>query len=162
MNLVIRPAAPEEAEEALKLYRSLLGREGVTWDEGYPNAEIVGEDIARGNLYAAFEDGRIVAAAALEEEAETDAHPFWTLPTPAATLSRVAVRVDRQNQGLAKRMIRRVMEEMRLRGYRSARYLVSANNLRARAAYRALDFRFAGEAEAYGQHWLCYERALDA
>jgi ribosomal protein S18 acetylase RimI-like enzyme len=156
----VRPVAPGEGEAVLALYRSLLSQEGVTWDEDYPNAEIIAEDIASGNLYAAFEDGRIVAAAAFEEDEEMDAHPFWTAPAPAATISRVAVRADKQGQGLAKDLIRQVMEEMKMRGYRSARYLVGVCNLRAQAAYRALNFRKAGEADCYGQHWLCFEKAL--
>ena len=28
------------------------------------------------------------------------------------------------------------------------------------SAYRALAFDFSGEADAFGQHWLCYEKRL--
>lgn len=52
------------------------------------------------------------------------------------------------------------MAEMKARGIKTARYLVSPGNEAAMRAYRALAFDFSGEADAFGQHWLCYEKRL--
>lgn len=62
--------------------------------------------------------------------------------------------------GLAREAISRVLEEMKARGYRGARYLVGPNNLRARAAYRRSISAWPGKPNAYGEHWLCYEKEL--
>ena len=79
---------------------------------------------------------------------------------PAVMIERVGVDRAFQGRGLAREAISRVLAEMKARGYRGARYLVGPNNLRARAAYRPLHFRLAGETDAYGEHWLCYEKEL--
>ena len=59
----IRKAKIEEAEEILKIYKSLIGYEGCLWDEYYPNIEIVNNDIKNETLYVALIDDEIVGAA---------------------------------------------------------------------------------------------------
>ena len=71
---------------------------------------------------------------------------------PAVMIERVGVDRAFQGRGLARKAIAMVLEEMKARGYRGARYLVGPNS--------PLHFRLAGETDAYGEHWLCYEKAL--
>lgn len=52
------------------------------------------------------------------------------------------------------------MAERKARGIKTARYPVGLGNEAAMRAYRALAFDFSGEADAFGQHWLCYEKRL--
>ena len=39
-------AHPENTEEILSLYQSVMGTEGCTWDETYPSRETIAKDFA--------------------------------------------------------------------------------------------------------------------
>lgn len=62
----IRLAEPENAEEVMRLYRSLVGTKGLTWNENYPLLEDVERDISEKSLYIAVSDGEIVGLRARE------------------------------------------------------------------------------------------------
>ena len=160
--MTIEKASAADRAEILVLYRSLIGQPGCTWCEEYPDEEIVAEDLHSGSLYCARENGSIVGAVSIEwRDEEVERFDCWSKENePAAYLSRVAVSRSAQGKGLAKEMMRRAMAEMKARGMKTACYLVSPGNEAAMRAYRALAFDFSGEADAFGQHWLCYEKRL--
>ena len=156
-----REATPADAAEIFRLYRSLLTMEGVTWDEEYPDESFVSGDLREHGLFVLEEDGCIAAAVSAVRDEDMEDNPVWDKALlPAVMIERVAVRRDFQGRGLSRQAICSAMEEMKKRGFRGARYLVGPKNLRARAAYRPLAFRLAGEVDAYGEHWLCYEKEL--
>ena len=160
--MIIEKASAADRAEILVLYRSLIGQPGCTWCEEYPDEEIVGEDLHSDSLYCARENGSIVGAVSIEwQDEEMERFDCWSKENePAAYLSRVAVSRSAQGKGLAKELMRRAMAEMKARGVKTVRYLVSPGNEAAMRAYRALAFDFSGEADAFGQHWLCYEKRL--
>lgn len=160
--MTIEKASAADQAEILALYRSLIGQPGCTWCEEYPDEEIVAEDLRSGSLYCARENGSIVGAVSVEwQDEEIERFDCWSKENePAAYLSRVAVSREMQGRGLAKDLMRYAMAEMKTRGMKTARYLVSPGNEAAMRAYRALAFDFSGEADAFGQHWLCYEKSL--
>ena len=160
--MIIEKASAADRAEILVLYRSLIGQPGCTWCEEYPDEEIVAEDLHSDSLYCARENGSIVGAVSIEwQDEEMERFDCWSKENePAAYLSRVAVSRSAQGKGLAKELMRRAMAEMKAQGIKTARYLVSPGNEAAMRAYRALAFDFSGEADAFGQHWLCYEKRL--
>ena len=158
--MTIEKASATDQAEILALYRSLIGRPGCTWCKEYPDEEIVTEDLHSGSLYCARENGSIVGAVSIEWR-EVERFDCWSKENePAAYLSRVAVSRSAQGKGLAKELMRHAMAERKARGIKTARYPVSPGNEAAMRAYRALAFDFSGEADAFGQHWLCYEKRL--
>lgn len=64
MEYKIALAVESDWEEVLGLYRSLIGRDGCTWDVDYPTAENVREDIRKQSLYIIRDGGAVIAAAA--------------------------------------------------------------------------------------------------
>ena len=160
--MIIEKSSAADQAEILVLYRSLIGQPGCTWCEEYPDEEIVAEDLHSGSLYCARENGSIVGAVSIEwRDEEVERFDCWSKENkPAAYLSRVAVSRSAQGKGLAKELMRRAMAKMKAQGIKTARYLVSPGNEAAMRAYRALAFDFSGEADAFGQHWLCYEKRL--
>lgn len=120
------------------------------------------EDLHSGSLYCARENGSIVGAVSIEwRDEEVERFDCWSKENePAAYLSRVAVSRSAQGKDLAKELMRRAMAERKARGIKTARYPVSPGNEAAMCSYRALAFDFSGEADAFGQHWLCYEKRL--
>lgn len=160
--MTIEKASAADQAEILVLYRSLIGQPGCTWCKEYPDEEIAAEDLHSGSLYCARENGSIVGAVSIEwRDEEVERFDCWSRENePAVYLSRVAVSRSAQGKGLAKELMRRAMAKMKAQGIKTARYLVSPGNEAAMRAYRALAFDFSGEADAFSQHWLCYEKRL--
>lgn len=75
-------------------------------------------------------------------------------------MSRLAVRLDLQNGGIAREMIRFGMDELRKRGKKSIHFLVNKANQKAIRSYAPFHFHVVGECELYEQTFLCYEKEL--
>lgn len=160
MQFVI--AREEDAPELMNLYRAAVGTEGCTWTEDYPNEEILNMDLKKEAAFLLKNgSGEILAAVSLDDDTEVNALPCWSPElTPSVELARLVVREDHRNEGLARVLLRRTMHELHDRGYRSVHYLVSKANERALRSYAKLEFIRVGESNLYGEHWWCYEKAL--
>ncbi len=146
---------------ALQLYNSLKGQTGCTWDEGYPNQDVVASDIENGQLYGAFDGDRLIAVGAALPDEELTHLPFWRLPSQKpCILSRIGVALSHQGQGLAGQMVRYMEEEMRLSGFDTARMLVSPGNEKALRVYRSCGYQECGSTRMYEEDWLCFEKQL--
>ena len=151
-----------DLDELMKLYKAAVGEEGCTWNEDYPNEDDIRGDIGRASLYCMRDgQGSIMAAFAIDDDAEVRALSCWSAQNePAGEVSRLVVRRDCQNRGIARRMLAFAMEELARRGYAGIHFLVSKTNERAIRSYSRLNFELAGETELYGQDWYCYEKEL--
>lgn len=156
------PVEEKEKAEVLALYRGMVGTPGCTWSEDYPAEEDFERDAANGHIYCMkAPDGKILGAISMDEDENTEALPDWDKSAEKpGELARLAVAKEYQNRGLARRMIRAVIKQMKRQGYDFARYLVSPGNPAALASYAPLQFRCVGRAALYGQDWLLYEKCL--
>ena len=158
-------ATAQDTEEIYQLYRSQLGTECCVWDENYPGLKEIAFDLGRDALFVMREDQgdgqTIIAAISLDQDGNVEGLPFWNPDLqPGGEVSRLAVRIDCQNQGIAREMIRYAMGELKKRGKKSIHYMVSENNAKAVRSYAHLGFALAGTCEMYGQPYLCYEQEL--
>ena len=107
------------------------------------------------------DEGKIIAAISIDDDESVTNLPYWTPRLqPGAELSRLAVAIDYQSQGLAKKMIIYGMKEIKKRGFKSLHFLVNKTNLKALKCYDAFGFDKVGECELYNQPMLCYEKEL--
>ena len=164
MGYQIVMAAQQDADSVLHLYHEQIGREYCFWDEDYPGPDTIAEDLARQGLFVMKnEAGEIVAAISVEEDADVDRLDCWTPSLqPGGEFARLAVTPALQNQGLARRMVTHILGVLRQRGYRSVHILVNRDNVKAIRSYTHIGFRVAGECCMYRQHFLCYEKPLEA
>ena len=79
---------------------------------------------------------------------------------PGAELSRLGVRIESQNQGIARKLLEYGMDELRSRGMKSVHFIVCKSNEKAIRSYNRLDFDVVGECEMFGEEWWCYEKRL--
>lgn len=163
--MYIRKGTMEDMAEVMALYTSHFGEEGVTWGEGYPNEEIFEKwDVLPGNLFCMIDEengGVIAAVVSIEDDDEANIFPVWDRALePALHFARVGVKQGYEGRGLARQLIAHVLEEMRARGMRGARYLVGKDNMRAQKAYAALQFHYAGQIRFYEDEYLCFEKDL--
>ncbi|MDD6039061.1 MAG: N-acetyltransferase [bacterium] len=155
-------ATEADKDEILALYRSVLGTEGCVWTEQYPTMKEILFDLSRDALLGLRNDkGEIIGVISLDDDEAVKALPCWSGELePAVEFSRLGVRGDYQNRGIAKKLFAYAMQEAKKKGFQGAHYLVCPTNERAVRAYRKLGFEKVGECEMLGHAYDCYEREL--
>lgn len=156
-------AEPSDEAAVMEMYHAMIGTDGCTWNMDYPSEENFRADVADERLFCLKDEkGELISVISIDKDPLVDALPVWIKhEEPSGELARLAVRADCQNRGIARRMILAAMEVLRLRGYASARYLVSKTHMRALASYAKLNFVCVGESDLYGHEWYCYQRCFD-
>lgn len=163
IKYTFRKANEEDEFEILKLYKSAIGTEGCTWSEEYPNEDICRGDIVRNDLFC-MEDkqGTIIATISIDSDEIVDSLKCWNYAAgKMAELSRLVVREEYQNRGLAPTLINETINVLKERGYKTVHYLVSKHNKKALSSYKKLDFTKVGESDLFGEEWYCYEKTLE-
>ena len=161
MDYTIVKATEEDRAELRALYKAQIGREYCPWDEAYPGEESIDWDLSRDALFLMKSDGRILAAVSIEEDEDVDAFPFWNKDLePFGELARLAVLPEAQNRGIARRLLRFGMDELKRRGFKGVRFMVNRTNPKAIRSYAPFGFRVAGECHIYDQDMYCYEKEL--
>lgn len=157
----IRRGVPEDADAIYALYRSLIGVPYGTWSEEYPSRELITEDLRTQEVFVMEGGEHLIAAIVSEESDEFDGMAPWYPDVRRwAQLSRLGVARDCQGRGIARRMLAYAMEQAKAEGYDAVRFLVGAQNLPAQRAYAGFHFDICGEADAWGDRWLCYQKRL--
>ena len=161
-ELFIERAHKEDAKEIFALYHSLLNDPFGTWSEEYPSQELVEEDLKNSQVFVMRDKNRRIVSAIVNEESDefVDLAPWYSDVTHWAQFGRLGVAQDMQGKGIARRMLTHAMEAAKSQGCEAVRFLVSAGNLPAQRSYAKLHFEVCGEADAWGGHWLCYEKRL--
>ena len=150
-------ALKQDQADIMKMYHAMIGTDGCTWNQDYPNAEDVERDIQAQNLFV-LRGKELIAVISIDQDQLVDELENWTpCEKPTGELARLAVHEAYQNQGIARKMILAAMEILKVRGYAGARYLVSPGNKRALASYHKLSFCYKGDCEVYDHKWNCYE-----
>ena len=163
MQYKIRLTELEEKDRLLALYGSMIGMQGCTWSEHYPNIEIIEWDIESKNVYCLYGDGgEIIAAASVckYDDGGLNEVECYKNAGKWAEFARIAVNKDFQNQGFAKILLKHIIEILKNQGFGSIRLLVSESNITAVALYEKLGFEKCGEVCMYDHDWLCYEFIL--
>lgn len=117
----------EEADTVLKLYRSLLGTPYCVWTEEYPSEKEVEFDLSREALFCMRDDaGNIAGVISIDDDPNVECLTCWSeTMVPSAEVSRVGVCQEFQNQGIAGKLLKGVMEELKNRGYQAVHLLVA-------------------------------------
>lgn len=155
-------AVSEEQPEILALYRSLAGTEYCTWSEDYPSEVNIQSDMERDSLFCLKdEEGKIIGVISIDQDDAVEELTCWSMELqPSGELSRLGVRIENQNQGIAGVLLEKGMEELKRRGKKSVHFLVCKTNKKAIRAYSKLDFCVVGECSLFGEEWWCYEKSL--
>lgn len=155
-------ASKKDKSEILALYRSLAGTEFCAWTENYPGEIDIEGDLSRDGLFCLKDEkGEIAGVISIDQDENVERLTCWSKELqPSAELSRIGVRVENQNQGIARKLLQHAMEELRRRGKRSIHLLVCKTNKKAIRSYEKLDFEVVGECRMFGEGWWCYEKAL--
>lgn len=155
-------ATKEDIGKIRELYHAAIGSPGCTWSQDYPNEDDTMGDFERNDLFCLKnDDGEIIGAISIDDDELVESLSCWDKSLrPVAELSRLVVKEEYRNQGIARQLLTCGMQELEKRGYKGAHFLVSKNNERALRSYAKLDFHNCGESDLYDGNWWCYEKDL--
>ncbi len=152
-------AAREDKEEILALYKTML-HGPADWNEHYPSEDTIDFDMSRNALYVMKNElGEIIAAISIDEDEEVDKLPFWNI-APSGELSRLCVRSDMQNHGIAKEMMRYTFNVLKKEGRKGVHILVRTGHTKALSTYAKLGFKTVGECHLFDKDFICMEIKL--
>jgi len=162
-----RLAVPADAPAVERVYQSLVGQPGCTWHADYPTIEHALDDIRVESLYLLLDNDKIIAVASAGPFDDID--NFFAVPELAANLknpcalARIGVIKDKQNQGIAKLVLDKVIESCQRRGYDSMVLLVSPTNPAALKLYQSRGFKKCAEnIFIYGHDYARYALCLNS
>lgn len=155
--------AAEESDAAaiLALYKANLGGP-ADWNEYYPNEETIALDLSRNALYVMKDErGDLLAAISIDEDEEVNALECWNRELmPAGEVSRLCVREDVRNAGIARQMMQYTFDILKSQGMRSVHILVRMGHTAALRSYANLGFVKVGECELFDKQFVCLEKEL--
>ena len=152
-------AKEEDLEMIASLYKAAIGSMGCTWSEHYPTKEHTMGDFERKDLFCLkTKEGEIVGAISIDDDKEVENLMCWQ--KNGAELSRLVVKENYQNQGIAGLLLKEAMKILKERGYEYVHFLVSKAHTKALKAYAKLEFSNVGESDLYEGSWWCYEKKL--
>ena len=154
-------ASPNDKSEILALYKTML-HGPADWNEYYPNEETIDFDLSRDALFVIKnENNEIISAISIDKDDEVDALPCWDKSLePSGEFSRICVRKDMQNQGIARKMIEFVFDVFRKEGKKGVHILVRTGHEAALALYGKIGFKKVGECNMFGKDFICMEVKL--
>lgn len=163
MTFVFEHVKESEAGEVLALYRSLVGTTFCAWTADYPARSDVDFDLSRKALFCLRDEetGEMTGVISIDEDPKVENLTCWTPELqPGRELSRLGVKENYQNQGIARKLMAGAIEELRRQGYKSVHILVAKENKKALASYKVFAYDEVGECFMHEHAYLCYEKAL--
>ena len=162
-KMEIRLAFPNEVDAVMKVIedaRKTLAKAGSDqWQNGYPNADIIIDDIISGQAYVALEEGELLAYAAVtkspEKAYEAIYNGSWEGREPEyLVFHRIAISRDVQGQGVAQTFLEGLIEGFDYLDFRSDTH---AENKAMQHIFEKLGFKKVGKVPVDGER-LAYQK----
>lgn len=169
--MLIRKAESRDLAEVMEIIvrctQELRDNGILQWDDVYPDAAVLEDNLRAGTLYVIPQDGACQAAVCLNEE-QPEEYGFlpWTYGSGRVlTIHRLCVHPDWQGQGLASRLLAFAEEHAAGHGYAAIRFDVYSGNPRALALYERHGYQRVEGAVYFPRRELpfyCYEKEVVA
>ena len=159
----IRLAFPNEVNAVMKVIedaKKTLAQSGSDqWQNGYPNVDIIIDDIISGQAYVALEEGEVIAYAAVTRSPESAYDAIyegkWQGGEPEyLVFHRIAVARDAQGQGVAQTFLEGLIEGF---DYLDFRLDTHAKNIAMQHIFEKLGFKQVGKVPVDGER-LAYQK----
>ena len=156
----LRAADKEELPQIRKLYRSVVGLEGCTWDAFYPNEDTLLEDFEAGQLFVLRKGGQILGAGSIVPENELDELEHWQFRKNAMELARIVIAPAFQGNGYGKLLVKKLCDRLARSGCKAVHLLVAQENKPAQQMYQRIGFQNRGTCHRYEIDFFVYEKEL--
>ena len=144
-----RPADREELVSVIRSATQTLNQNGIPqWDDVYPNAANVDEDLRNAQLYVVRAEGKIVGMVTLNRQCDPDyQNGDWRYAGPDfVVVHRLIVSPAVQGQGIGAQIMRMAETLLREQGVQSIRLDAFTQNPYSLRLYEKLGYRVTGEA----------------
>ena len=159
----IRLAFPNEVDAIIQVIeeaKKCLAEAGSTqWQNGYPNADTIIEDIISGQAYVALDEGELLAYAAVTKSPEKAYEAIYEGAwqggeTEYLVFHRIAVASDVQGQGVAQTFLEGLIEGFDYLDFRSDTHV---ENKVMQYIFEKLGFKQVGKVPVDGER-LAYQK----
>ena len=159
----IRLAFPNEVDAIMQVIeraKKCLAEAGSTqWQNGYPDADTIIEDIISGQAYVALEEGELLAYAAVTKSPEKAYEAIYDgnwegRESEYLVFHRIAVASDVQGQGVAQTFLEGLIEGFDYLDFRSDTH---AKNKAMQHIFEKLGFKQVGKVPVDGER-LAYQK----
>jgi len=155
-----QPVSENDLDTVRSFYQSYKGTPGSTWNEYYPNEEILQLDYTSGNLYGLYKESELVGAISVSTENHLDKLPCWTHKESAKEIARVVISPKYQGKSYGTIMLTDLFKQLREQGVSAIHLLVSINNPRAINLYNKFRFENRGQYLLYEHDYYAMEVSL--
>ena len=161
-------ALPSDKDEIIALVHGVvknLNQNGIPqWDDVYPSASDVEEDLKNGQLYALRASGKIIGIITLNRESEPDyQYAKWQYRgSDYAVVHRLCVSSAAQGQGIGTKLMLMAEAMLKQRGIKSVRLDAFSKNPQSLRLYEKLGYRIVGEANWRKGRFYLLEKDITA
>lgn len=156
VNYYFRLAKKNELKDVLLLYKNASEEEFCVWNEEYPSEFEINNDYLNKNLFVLLDDNKVIGALSLVEEKEFDNYNGWIIKENYIEMSRVVVSKYYHGKNLAKFMVENIIEECKIRKYRSIHIACQVDNIPAIKTYQKVGFSFYNKVSLFNNvYYMC-------
>jgi GNAT superfamily N-acetyltransferase len=132
------------------------------WDDVYPTAQIIADDLKAGTLFVAERAGDVIGAVTLNQKQEPEyGCVAWKFTDePIGVIHRLMITPSLQRQGLGRTLMAGIEEQAALAGCRSIRLDTFSGNPPALRLYREMGYTEVGSVHFRKGLFLCFEKPL--
>ncbi len=160
-DIKLEKAILNDVSAVADFYKSIIGREGCTWNENYPTKTDAEYDYSNGNLYVVKDNtGAIIGAVSIVTENELDNIQAWKIKTNHKELARIAISEEYMGKGYAAEMLRQLFDELKNSGCAAVHIIAAVDNSSANHLYDSFGFSYLGKCLKYGHEFYIREKEL--
>lgn len=167
MNYTFRKAAIHDIPEIWKILQNAISRRkndgSNQWQDGYPNLEVITDDISKGVGYVLTRDGEISGYVAIlinDEPEYANLNGKWLSNEDFVVFHRVAIAQKWIGKGLAKDLLLHIEDFARSHGINSIKADTNFDNPAMLRLFETMGYEYCGEVHFRGSPRKAYEKIL--
>ncbi len=168
VNYKFRKATEEDLDEIWPIFEGAIRRRkedgSEQWQGGYPNPDVIRNDMQQGIGHVLTDSDKIIAYTALpinDEPAYDNIDGEWLTNGDFICAHRVAVSDDYLGKGIATEMLKAVEDYGRQNGIYSVKADTNFDNPAMMRVFDKLGYKYCGEVMLRGAPRRAYEKVLD-
>jgi len=167
MNLEFKKAISSQIPDIWSILQQAIARRKADgsnqWQDGYPNPEVIQNDITKNAGYVLLEDEDIVGYVALlinDEPEYANIEGQWLTHNDFVVFHRVAIAENQLGKGLAKKLLYNIEEFALANEIYSIKADTNFDNQAMIAIFEKLDYHYCGQVYFRGSARRAYEKVL--
>ena len=166
-NTIFKKATQADTSAIWDLLQGAIARRkadgSIQWQDGYPNPEVVANDIRKGAGYVLIQEGLIIGYVAIlinDEPEYARLKGNWLTNVDFVVFHRVAVAESHLGKGVAKELFLHIEEFAREHGIKSIKADTNFDNKPMLFLFDKFKYSYCGDVNFRGSVRMAYEKVL--